>query len=419
MNKMLKVIQREYKEAVRKKTFIIGTLLGPIVMAGLVLVPALLVDVTPERQQRIAVIDETGELYDEWVGCFQDTLSDGRPKYLSSLVQVDKEDPTNTRIDLVQKVTRGVLDAYILIGEQINTNGYSEYHAKNVGNLSESMRIHNALNAIVVKKRLTREGLDPSQIHRLTRRISMKRIKVTRGEERESDFMQDFMGGFVFMMLLYMTILLYGVAAMRGILQDKSSRVVEVLLSSMSSFQLMAGKLVGLASVGLTQISVWIIAASLLSSLATQWLHRDVPGIVSSVSLIFIIVFFLLGYALYATLFAAIGAMCNTEQDAQHFQFPVIFPLIVPMVANMYIIQNPDSTASVALSLIPFFAPIVMFLRIHILTPPPWQIVASIGLLIITIILTIYLVAKIFRVGILMYGKPASLREAWKWMRYS
>jgi ABC-2 type transport system permease protein len=231
--------------------------------------------------------------------------------------------------------------------------------------------------------------------------------------------MQDYMGGFVFIMLLYMTILLYGVAVMRGIILEKSSRIVEVLLSSVSSFQLMVGKLAGLAAVGLTQMAVWIMAASFLSSHAGQWLHRDIPAIASSSSLAFLAVFFLLGYALYATLFAAVGAMCNSEQDAQQLQMLLVLPLVIPILVNPYIVQNPDNSVSVVLSLIPLFAPMVMFLRIHILPPPVWQIVASIGLLVLAIALTVYLAAKIFRVGILMYGKRASLAEVWKWMRYN
>ena len=418
MHKMLKVIKREYVEATRKKSFIIGTLLGPVAIAALILIPALLSGVTSERQQRIAVIDESGELYDKLVGSLQDTLSGGRPKYILSLVQAEEEHPDDVKSDLAQRVNRDALDAYVVIGKHVFTDGYSEYHAKNVSNLSEIMRIQGALNAIVVEERLTREGLDPQEIHRLTRRISMKTIKVTKGEERESGFMQDYVGGFVFMMLLYMTILLYGVAVMRGVLQEKSSHIVEVLLSSMSAFQLMVGKLIGLAAVGLTQMAVWIMAASFVSSHAAQWLHRDIPHIVSSSSLAFFAVFFFLGYALYATLFATVGAMCSSEQDAQQFQFLIILPLIIPILTNMYIVQNPDSSVSIALSLIPFFAPMVMFLRIHILTPPTWQIAASIGLLVLTILLTVLLAARIFRVGILMYGKRASLTEVWRWMRY-
>lgn len=418
MNKMFKVIQREYKESVRKKSFIIGTLLGPVAIAGMILIPALLAEVTSERRHRIAVMDETGEIYDKLVGSLRDTLSDGRPKYILSLVQAEEEHLNEVKKDLAQKVNRDVLDAYVVIGKHVFTDGNSEYHAKNVSNLAEIMRIRGALNAIVVEERLTREGLDPQEIHRLTRRIRMKTIKVTKGEERESGFMEDYTGGFIFMMLLYITILLYGVAVMRGVLQEKSSRVVEVLLSSMNAFQLMVGKLVGLAAVGLTQMAVWIIAASYVSSHAAQWLHRDIPNIVSPTSLTFFAVFFFLGYALYATLFATVGAMCSSEQDAQQLQFLIILPLIVPILINMYIVQNPDSSVSIALSLIPFFAPMVMFLRIHILTPPAGQIAASIGLLVLTIGLAVYLAAKIFRVGILMYGKRASLTEVWRWMRY-
>jgi ABC-2 type transport system permease protein len=410
---MLKVIQREYVQATRKKGFLIATLLGPIAMAGIMLIPVLLSDVSSERQQRIAVMDETGEIYEKLVASLRDTLSDGRPEYVFSLAQADE-----LKSELAQKVHKDALDAYVVIGKHIFADGTSEYHAKNVSNLSGIMRIRGALNAVVVEERLTREGLDPREVHRLTRRISMKTIKVTKGGERESGFMGDYMGGFVFMMMLYMTILLYGVAVMRGILQEKSSRIVEVLLSSMSSFQLMVGKLVGLAAVGLTQIAVWIIAASFLSSHASQWLHRDIPNIVSSTSLMFFAVFFLLGYALYATLFAAVGAMCNSEQDAQQLQLLIILPLIIPILANMYIAQNPDSSISIALSLIPFFAPMVMFIRIHILTPPAWQIAASIGLLMVTIGLAVHLAARIFRVGMLMYGKRASLSEVWRWMRY-
>lgn len=413
MHKMLKVIRREYVETTRKKSFLIATILGPIAMAGIMLIPVLLSDVSSERQQRIAVMDETGEIYEKLVASLRDTLSDGQPEYIFSLAQADER-----KSDLAHKVNQDALDAYVVIGEHIFADGASEYHAKNVSNLSGIMRIRGALNAVVVEERLTREGLDPREVHRLTRRISMKTIKVTKEAERETSFMGNYMGGLVFTMVLYMTILLYGVAVMRGVLQEKSSRIVEVLLSSMSPFQLMVGKLVGLAAVGLTQIAVWIMAASFLSSHASGWLHRDIPSIVSSTSLAFFAVFFLLGYALYATLFAAVGAMCTSEQDAQQFQFLIILPLIIPILTNMYIVQNPDSSVSVALSLIPLFAPMVMFIRIHILTPPAWQIAASIGLLMLTIGLTVHLAVRIFRVGMLMYGKRASLTEVWRWIRY-
>jgi len=220
-------------------------------------------------------------------------------------------------------------------------------------------------------------------------------------------------------MILYMTILLYGITIARGVIEEKSSRVVEILLSSVSPFQLMFGKILGIGSVGLTQYIIWGTFAMGLSAFVTSLVGTNITNLISGTTIIFFIIFFILGFLLFSTMYAAVGAMCNTEHEMQNYQFVLVMFLVVPMLMAVFIVQNPNSTVAITLSLIPFFTPMLMFMRINLITPPPFQIGLSIVLTILTILLMIKLSAKIFRVGILMYGKKPSLAEIVKWLKYS
>jgi ABC-2 type transport system permease protein len=223
----------------------------------------------------------------------------------------------------------------------------------------------------------------------------------------------------VFMMILYMTVMIYGISVMRGIIEDKTHRVVEILLSSLTPFQFMMGKLIGIGAAGLTQSAIWIIFAGLISVYSQQFFHVSLSsGILPVTLLAFFLAFYILGYFLYASLYTIVGAICSSEQDAQNVQFPIVFLMMIPIMVNFYLIQNPGSMASMMLSLIPFFAPIVMFMRINILMPPIWEIVACLLILLLTIFFSIRLSARIFRVGILMYGKRPTLPEIVTWVRH-
>ena len=220
-------------------------------------------------------------------------------------------------------------------------------------------------------------------------------------------------------MLVYMAVLFYGISVMRSVLEEKNSRIMEVLLSSATSTELMAGKILGVGAVGLTQIVVWIVMAGVvaLPSLAMQPSLSNLE--VAPFVFACFAIFFLLGYLLYSTMYAAIGAVTTTEQEGQQLQFLIVIPLVLSVFMLMPVIRTPDSAAMVWMSMIPFFAPILMFGRIVVETPPLWQILLSVVLLIGTEVLLLMLCARIYRIGVLIYGKRATLPEVLKWLKYA
>jgi ABC-2 type transport system permease protein len=223
-----------------------------------------------------------------------------------------------------------------------------------------------------------------------------------------------------------MTVLFYGQIILRGVIEEKSSRVVEIMLSSLRPFQLMAGKVLGIALVGFTQYAIWALfglgasryGKSVMVGFISEAQNFDFKFNIPPYIFIFFVVFFILGYFLYGTVYAAIGSMVNSEKEAQNLVMPVTMLLVVPLLLMVFIMKNPESTVSVALSMIPFFAPVLMLLRVCILLPPIEQLAGSILILFLTILLMIWLSSKIYRVGILMYGKRPSFKEIVKWMRY-
>jgi ABC-2 type transport system permease protein len=213
----------------------------------------------------------------------------------------------------------------------------------------------------------------------------------------------------------------YGTFVMRGVIEEKQSRIIEVLLSSIRPIELMAGKLIGIGLVSLTQIVIWLAVSALLSATTALPLFAmagKLPALKLS-TMLFFLLFFVLGYFLYSTLYLIVGAMVSEESDAQSMQFPVIASIVIPMLMLESVLRQPNSTSSVALSLIPIFSPILMFARTIVQTPPWWQIALSVVLLVATIFAAVWLAAKIYRVGVLMYGKPPTLPELWRWMKYS
>lgn len=315
-------------------------------------------------------------------------------------------------------ISESVIDGLIYIPETVIDSAMVEFYARNVGNFDLNRQIRNAINSIIVDHRIHQSGLDPGIIKQLTKDISLRTVKIQKGqEEQEGSFIQDYFVTLAFVMILYLTILLYGASIMRGILEEKNSRVIEVLLSSANSFQLMAGKIIGLGSVGLTQYLIWsVMSLSILLYGTAMTGMGQIPSI-NPVIFIYFVVFFILGYFLYATLYAAFGAMTNTDQEAQQASFPVVILLIVPLIMMTFIVKNPESSTSVVLSIIPFFSPLLMFARVNISNPPFIEVGMSILLLIVTIIISMWFVGRIYRVGILMYGKKPTLKELILWVR--
>lgn len=418
MNKTAAVIHREYLAHVRSKGFFIATLLAPLFMSAMILLPGLLATMSTGEQWTVSVIDQTDRIFPLLQEALSDTLKDGRPAFVLQDVAVPPEGLERVTATLNDRVVRKSLSAYLVIEPEILVTGEAGLYAANVGDFTTLGRIEDALDGIVVELRLDQEGLDAERIGRLTRGIDLKTLKVSKAGQEESGFGRMFQVTFLFVFFLYMTILLYGVTVMRGVIEEKSSRIVEILLSSLRPTQLMAGKIIGVGCVGLTQYAIWICFGLVLTTIGSAYLGPG--GIVTSIppaTFLYFILFYLLGYFLYATLYAGIGAVCTSEQEAQQSQFPVIAVLIVPLLLITMIIKNPDGIVSTVLSLIPFFSPMLMFLRINVGAPSLGQILLSIGLLLATIVMMIWVVARIFRVGILMYGKKPSLPEVLRWIR--
>ena len=415
--KLLKVAKREYLDRVRRKSFVIGTVLGPLLMGGMIVVPGLLFEHTPESRVNIAVIDLTDSLYGSFTGALDDTLANGSKMFALRNVPATGADLDAAKKDLSAEVAAGTLDSYIVLPRDIVEKGTATYFGKKVSNIRTLERIENALNKTVVVQRLSKQGLDYGSVTAMLKRVNIETVQVGKGGEKANGFERMYITSFIFIMLLYMTILLWGVAVQRSIIEEKNSRVVEVLLSSLRPFDLMAGKIVGVGAAGLTQYAIWGIFSIGLTSYAmsTGQFAQYVSFGWSTIA--FFILFYLLGFLFYSTLFAGIGAVCNTDQEAQQLQTPVVMCLAFTIVIPMAVMQNPDGTFATVCSMIPFFAPILMFMRINILMPPVWQIALSVAILIASIFVAGVISAKIFRIGILMYGKRPDVREILKWVR--
>ncbi len=438
MRKILSVLKREYIQIVRTKGFIIGTILGPVMMAAFIVVPVIMSTMAVDKQESIGVVDLSQEVFsdlDKRLDQEQYRLDDGIRRYVLKKtellpgVSVDE-----LKKELNQKVLKEELSAYILIPEDVleieetetaakkakSEARDMEYVAQHTTDIQELSELNEALNSVIIEKRLRNEGLDPRKISQYVKRVSLTPIKVTKKGE-EKDTMGTFLISYFLAIILYAAIFIYGSVIMRGVIEEKSSRVVEVVLSSLRPFQLMLGKILGIGAVGLTQFSIWAI----FGLAATQYSKSFLPSgadfnMVSIPTYVFIyfVVFFILGFFLYATFWAAVGSMVNSEKEAQQFIMPITMFLILPMMLLIFVIRSPDSTLSVFLSMFPLFAPILMMLRVSVLLPPFIQIGGAIVLLILAVLVMTWLAAKIFRVGILMYGKPPRFAEIIRWIRH-
>lgn len=426
MHRIFTVIKREFLTRVKTKGFIIGTILAPLFILAMTILPGVLAVIKTEEQQRYAVIDMSGKIFRELEAALDQKNEAGERIYALQLRVVTPENLEPVKQSLRDEVDNDQLDGFMIIPENVFDANYVEFYGKNVSNFQKNREIRNAITEIIQRDLVAQYALDEALVEKLTRRVDLRTFRVGPGGEEKEDEGQTFILAFVLVMFLYMSLIFYGQFVLRAVLEEKSSRVVEVLISSLRPFQLMAGKILGVGSVGLLQFAIWAIAAALISAYAGLMLSAFAPGAAASFPvpevpisvLVYFVVFFVLGYIFYSTMYAAVGAMVNSEQEAQQFVFPLVIFLVVPIVLLTFVISNPNATSSVVMSLIPFFSPIIMFTRVVVQMPPLTEILLSIVFLLLGIMVMIYLAAKIFRVGILMYGKRPTLPEIVRWIRY-
>jgi ABC-2 type transport system permease protein len=417
------VAGREYKEHVAKKSFWIGLLLGPLFFAIIIGIQILSATMRPERTLELAVIDQSGRVGAEIAGALaEEKFKSGKPEYHVD-VRPPAADTTAMMADLNRQIGSKELFGYLLVAPDLESKGAFRYFTRNVGDEATGDAVRAAIRRAMIGARLTDRQLaiTPTDLDSITRDVRMVTLKVDeKGKASKSSFGAVYIVTFMFVIFFFMPIIAYGVTALRSVLEEKSTRIIEVLLSSMTPYELFMGKIIGLGLVGLTQMGAYMLTGLAFSASSAGM----APGFVKDMGALFtpgllglFLVYFLLGYTLFLALFTAIGAMVNTEQEAQHMQQPVIWLLILPIYAAFFFIQSPDSTAARIVSMIPFISPMIMVMRITSLMPPLWEILLSMALIILAIFGVVWAAARVFRVGILMYGKRPTLPEIVKWVK--
>src|SRR5579863_1338790 len=423
MRKLWLVIKREYLTRVRSKGFIFSTIAVPLFAVGIFAFQIYTATRQPDHPLKIAILDNAGGLAEAIDRNLDGKLANGQPAF--QVVKKEEHPPASEQEAVRSQVERAELDAFLLVPAGIQEGKESaEFHTRNPGEMTLTDSIDHAVTDAVIARRLRERGLNVPDVGAVIASVDLKLIKVSAGGETEEKG-QTFITALVVGMLLYTTLIIYGVTTMRSVTEEKSSRVMEILVASVRPFHLLAGKILGVAAVGLTQYEIWGTVAGAIAAYGAAMasaFHRggSAPPLQIHLSvLVYMLVFFLCGYLLYASLYAAIGAMVSNDQEAQQLQTPLTLVLVAAFLLFNIILRDPSSPLSVGLSLIPFFAPILMMLRIAMQTPPFWQIALSVAISILTTLGVVYFAARIYRVGVLMYGKRPSLVELARWLRYT
>lgn len=432
------IIQREYLTRVKKRSFIILTILAPLFFAALMFIPAILATNSDkfDKKRTIAVCDETTMFR----GKFESTE-------LNNFVTENRD------IEELKKMVREeIYDAVLYIpATTLNIPVNAELISTSQLSMSLTSYIKTTMKQVVEHQKLLASGIDPAIVKASTANINIQSIRLNEddGTEKKSYSEFEYILGIILSLITYLVIFMFGGQVLRGVIEEKTNRIIEVIISSVKPFELMLGKIIGLALVGLTQFLLWIVltmaiygAVSLFlpvpeafstGSVMTEQIAeaqaqseqqvvlQEVVNIVNSINLKGILICFLFyfigGYFLYAAMFAAVGSAVDNETDSQQFTTPISLLLVIPMVCSTVIANAPDSAFSVWLSMIPFTSPVAMMLRIPF-GVPYWQIILSISMLFVTFIIVTWFAAKIYRTGILMYGKKVSWNEIFRWIRY-
>ena len=406
------VIRREYLQRVRSKWFIAATVGGPVVMAGLIFVPAWLAVQSDRNEFNLAVVDGTGVLYGELA-----------PRLERGGFEVEEARWHAAVVtDLRRRANEGEIGGFIMVDELTLETGEAIYYSMDVPSALRQVTVQTSVARAALEYQLRQQGVDAEALLG-GGELQVEVISEAGSDISEPQFAIAYIGAF----LLYMVILLYAVSVMRATLEEKTSRIVEVIISSMKPSELMLGKIMGVCAVSLTQMAIWIGAAIALFAGAIPMmiaarpelanlenLRQVVPG--AGLMLLFL-GFFLFGFLMYSGLYAAVGAMCNSDEEAQQAQFPMIMLLVVPIVMVTPVIQAPNTPMATGLSLFPLFSPILMWARVSGGGVPVWQVALSFVLMAVMVWVIAWIAGRIYKVGILMSGKRPTLPELWRWVR--
>ncbi|MEO6982856.1 MAG: ABC transporter permease, partial [Edaphobacter sp.] len=406
------IAKREYLERVRTKSFLISTILIPLLMGGGI-IASVVVNGRAKSTSHITVVSQDQQLATD----LQAELESGKGSDMT--VSVISPPNSTTRPTLDGMLADKQIDGYLWItpSSQSNARPAFAYTPRSTADIATKEAISSALRAVLMRERLAHQGMVSSDVSALMQPVEVD----TTQAGKNSDTNSSYIATAILFFLMYMVILLYGMNVARSIIEEKTSRVFEVLLATIRPEEMMAGKMFGVGSVGLTQVGIWLATAILLTStpLVSSLAGGDVHVSLSAAEIIFFVVYFVLGFLVYASIAAALGAMTNSEQELQQLNMFLVMPLAACFFAAGLVVTNPNSTFSVIVSLIPFCSPLLMYLRISLSMPPAWQIGLSIVLMMVTIYAILWVASRIYRVGILMYGKKPNLPEILRWLKYS
>jgi ABC-2 type transport system permease protein len=427
MRNIFIIAKREYLERVRSRSFLVMTFLIPALIYGVTVVPSLIGAKSAGGTKKIVVAaatEQTGENLREQVVALNKNspdpnVSPGQRSPLTATrydvtVQTDVSDAA--RKSLTERVAKKSLDGVIWASDDAVSSRKVDFITRDVSSFMDSATLERAVGQALRRQSLKGKGLTDQDIE-----VALKPVDLTPVSPYGKDTPNPqilFFTVFGMVMVLYVTVLLYGMNVMRAVLEEKTSRVMEVMLSIATSGEMMAGKIIGVGSVGLTQVAIWATVSAGFP-LFVAGASGMLKGVLSVKLIFFFGVFFLLGFALYSTMCAAVGAMVNSEQEAQQLQFLVVMPLILSVVIMVNVIQYPGSALALWASMFPLTAPLIMFTRIALQTPAWWQIAISISILMLTVWGFAFLCARIYRVGVLMYGKKPTFPEIIKWIKYA
>ena len=419
MRKVWAVVRREFVERVRKKSFWVMALLGPVFFAAIFLLPLLMS--AGGGVKRVVVVDRTTTA----LGAVVAARLDSTQRFF-----VVGRVPGGPGVEdsLAREVGRKSIDGFLVLSDSLTATGRAQYRASNVSSLEDIGLLRETLGRLAERARLERAGVDPTLVARAQIRVSLDTKKITQGRTTDESAGQSFSLAYFMMLILYISLLLYGVQVMGSVIEEKTSRVIEVLVSSLRPFQLLLGKLLGVGAVSLVQFAIWGASGRLLLGQRAALVSRmgggdpevgqvfQVPHVSGTTALVFI-AFFLGGFFLYSAMFAAVAATCSTEQEARQSQVPVTVLIMIAFFGSFATLANPESRLAVTLSLVPFTAPIA--------TPARWaagnltalDVIGSLTLLLGGTVLVTWIAARIYRVGILMTGKRPNLKELLRWIK--
>jgi ABC-2 type transport system permease protein len=413
----LLIAKREYLERVRSKVFRITTVLVPVGMGGIALLGGLGGKRMEAGVQNLAVVSNNATLAQQVKASLVN--HEHGPKTVEVFAPATDADLAH----LNQQVTNHELQGYLTIDtEPGQTVPKATWTSGSSTDFIGKSQMEGAVSDGLVRQELLVRGMNDDQVNALMKEVKLTTNQVKNGVVVKSDTERSFAGAYVLILVLYGSVLIYGINIARSVVEEKTSRIFEVLLSTASADELMMGKLLGVGAIGLTQLGIWtLLVAGIGGSqlAASQGIHGISSMGLTNIELVYFPIFFLGGFYLYSALAAALGSSVSGEQEVQQFSFILISPLVVSVVMMVYVMQNPSSTISVVMSLLPPFTPIIMYMRICAQMPPPWQVWLSIALLAGSVWAMVWLAARIYRVGVLMYGKRATLPEMIRWLRYS